>query len=407
MSLLRAVGRPTALGIVVVTALNLFALGWMLTVRAPGGGLSFDVYRIDIDAYRIGLKVWWDGGDLYGRMPQTQVGISLPFLYPPFAAAFLSPLGMVPFGVASALWTLLTIALVALVIVLVLRSLGASNPWWLTAALLPFALFIEPVRDHIFFGQVNIFLMALVVLDLLVKSPRWPRGLLIGLAAAIKLTPLAFLLILLLRRDFRAMVTTVLSFVAFGVIGALISWENSVKFWTGAMFGSDRVGAGYAGNQSILAVLLRLGGEPPLRSVVWLVLCAVVLALGVFVMRGVLAEGKVALAMGINALIMLLVSPISWSHHWVWCVPLLLALAWHSKVLAAVGVVVFSLSAHWWWPNTVNQERGWDALQQIAGSSYPIFAVAVLVVLAIRVSKQSASLSLSGRSNSPELSGLN
>ncbi|MCE7002814.1 glycosyltransferase 87 family protein [Kibdelosporangium philippinense] len=405
MSLLRAAARPTTLGVALVTALNLFAILWMLTARTDDG-FTFDVYRIDIDAYRIGLQVWWDGGDLYGRMPETAVGISLPFLYPPFAAAILAPLGLLPFGLVSALWTLLTIGCVALVIGLVLRSLGAANAWWLTAVILPFALFIEPVRDHIFFGQVNIFLMALVMLDLLVTKPRWPRGLLIGLAAAIKLTPLAFLLILLLRKDFRAAVVSVLSFIAFGIIGALVTWENSVTFWTGAMFGSDRVGAGYAGNQSILAVLLRLGEEPPLRTIVWLTLCAVALVLGVFAMRNVLADGKIALAVGINALVMLLVSPISWSHHWVWCVPLLLALAWHSRVLAISGLVVFSLSAHWWWPTTANREKTWDFWQQLAGNSYPIFAIAVLVVLAVRVAKQPAPVAFPGKTSSPELSGL-
>jgi len=53
--------------------------------------------------------------------------------------------------------------------------------------------------------------MALVALDCLVAKPKWPRGMLIGVAAAIKLTPAVFVLFFLLRRDYRSAVTAAVS----------------------------------------------------------------------------------------------------------------------------------------------------------------------------------------------------
>ncbi len=80
---------------------------------------------------------------------------------------------------------------------------AAGSPWTV-GWLLPAALLLEPLRSDLAYGQVDIVLMALVTLDCLTVEPRWPRGVLTGLAAAVKLTPAAFVLFFLLRRDYRA-----------------------------------------------------------------------------------------------------------------------------------------------------------------------------------------------------------
>ena len=82
-------------------------------------------------------------------------------------------------------------------------------PVVLLAALLPVALFLEPVRVTLYFGQINLLLMGLVVADCLVRKPKWPRRALVGLAAAVKLTPAAYVLFFLLRGDRRAAATAV------------------------------------------------------------------------------------------------------------------------------------------------------------------------------------------------------
>src|SRR5207248_6979253 len=154
--------------------------------------------------------------------------------------------------------------------------------WARVSALLLLTELLEPVQRTVFAGQVDVLLMALVVLDVLVKTPRWPRGLLIGLAAAVKLTPAVFLLYFLLRRDNRAALTAGLSFVAVTVFGFLVAPVDSMRYWTSAVFDSGRVGGpSYAGDQSLTGVLARLGVPASERTVLWLVLAMVTIALTV------------------------------------------------------------------------------------------------------------------------------
>src|ERR1700733_4928535 len=140
-------------------AANLAAATFFL-LSSHQHGISFGPDRIDLDVYRIGARAWLRGGSLYGRLPPTPAGLRLPFTYPPIAAVLLAPLALVPATVAGTVLTLVTIVLAAAVLRLFLRrlSLSPAAAGWL----LPAALFLEPVRNTLAFGQVNVILMALV-----------------------------------------------------------------------------------------------------------------------------------------------------------------------------------------------------------------------------------------------------
>ena len=126
--------------------------------------------------------------------------------------------------------------------------------------LLPAALLLEPVRNTLAYGQINIVLMALVALDCLTEAPRWPRGALIGLAAAVKLTPAAFVLFFLLRRDYRAAAAAGVSFAAATAAGFVLAGHDSVRYWTAAVFQTGRIGnPATPANQCLQAVLARAG----------------------------------------------------------------------------------------------------------------------------------------------------
>ena len=126
---------------------------------------------------------------------------------------------------------------------------------WAVAWLLPVALLLEPVRTTLAYGQINIVLMALVALDGLTEEPRWPRGALVGLAAAVKLTPAAFVLFFLLRRDYRAAAVAGVSFAAATVAGFALAGHDSVRYWTAAVFQTGRIGGpATAANQCVQAV---------------------------------------------------------------------------------------------------------------------------------------------------------
>lgn len=344
-------------------------LTWTATILVTAWYMRIG-YRLDLEVYRLGVQTWLDGGNLYGTLPITRVGLELPFIYPPISAVLMVPMTVIPYAVANILLILVTVGLTALTLAIVLTSLGQSLKWM---ALLPAALVIEPIHSTLDYGQINVVLMAMVAADCLVKKPKWPRGVLVGLAAAIKLTPAAFILFFLLRRDFRASITTIISFLAATALGFLLTWSTSLKFWTNAVFHTnDKVGTDYLANQSIHGVLARLG----LGTGVWVALAAGVLICTVMAMRRV----EATLAFSLNALAMLLLSPISWSHHWVWCVPILLALAANGyKILAIAGTAVFFLAPHWWF-----QRQPWNGWQNLIGDAFFIYAIAVLGVVAYK-----------------------
>ena len=380
--------RPAALA--ALAAANLAAVTFFL-LSYHQHGISFGPDRIDLDVYRIGARTWLRGGSLYGRLPPTPAGPRLPFTYPPIAAAALAPLALVPATVAGTVLTLVTIALAAAVLRLFLRRLflnPAAAGW-----LLPAALFLEPVRNTLAFGQVNVILMAMVAFDALAAAPSWPRGVLTGLAAAVKLTPAAFVLFFLLRRDYRAAATAGLSFAAATGLGFALAGRDSVRYWTSIVFQAGRVGQpDYAGNQSLQGVLARAGLSPhsPAGLAAWLVLSLAVLVVAGLGMRRALAAGEPCLALSLNAFAALLISPISWSHHWVWCVPAILTLASLARrhrsrlaaAAAACGLVMFAAAPQWWFPHGAGRELRWAPWEQAAGSSYVLFAAAVLILAA-------------------------
>ncbi|WP_410565484.1 glycosyltransferase 87 family protein [Amycolatopsis sp. cmx-4-61] len=357
-------------------------------VSYNGGRWRFPAYRVDLDVYRLGSTALLHGQALYGTLPPTGDGQLLLFTYPPFAAIVLAPLALLPYWAACLALTLLTLGVLAVVIVTVLRALGARCDWRRVAVLLLAAEVLEPVLRTLYAGQIDLLLLALVVLDVLVDTPRWPRGLLIGLAAAVKLTPAVFLLCLLLRRDGRAAVTAVVTFLAATTLGFLLAGADSVRYWTGALWDTGRVGEPtYAGDQSLLGLLARAGVPPETRTAWWLPLVAAVLVLTAWGVRRALAAGETTIALGLNAVGGLLVSPISWTHHWVWAVVVLLGWAELARrtrrrghaALAGVGVVLFVAGPQWWWPRGGDAERQWNFLQQLTGNGYVLFGLAVLV----------------------------
>ena len=374
-------------------ALNVAVVTFFLLSYSPHG-VGFGPYRIDEDVYRLGSQAWLRGRALYGTLPPTSSGARLPFSYPPIAAVLLAPLALLPMTIATTVLTLATIALTALVLRLFLRSAAGAGSWWTVGWLLPAALFLEPVRNTLNYGQVNVALMALVALDCLTAAPRWRRGALVGVAAAVKLTPAAFALFFLLRRDWAALRAAGASFAVSTGAGFLFDWRDSVAYWTSDVFQAGRPGSPvYAANQSIQGVLARAGLDPhsPAGAAVWLALSAVVVVAACRGMRAALDRDAAAWALSLNALAELLVSPISWSHHWVWGETAMLTLALLSArrrslgglALAAAGVAVFAAAPQWWFPSGGGRELGWAFWQQAVGSSYVLLAAVVLLLSAV------------------------
>lgn len=366
----------------------------LLLAACTTAGLLFGVWHgyLDLMVYRLGARTWLDGGELYGPLPPIG-DIYLPFTYPPLAAVVFAPFALLPAGGAAALMFVLTLAAIGLTLWLVLARLRPQTDPRIRLAIVLAALaaaeYLEPVRETLSFGQVNALLMAAVAYDVLNRHDRWPRGLLIGIAISIKLTPAGFLLLFLLRRDWRALATTLLAAAASVGLAWLITPRDSAEYWLHTLAETGRIGAPYfAGNQSLKGLVFRMGFGESASTVLWLALSVVAVILAAVWMRRLLGDGDLVTALLVNAAAILLVSPISWTHHWVWVVPALLvafcaiADGRRSPLFAgtvAFAVVLFYVGPHWLLPSRNDLELDWSWWQQVVGGLYPIFTFTVLL----------------------------
>ena len=371
-------------------------------------------YRIDADVYRMGGEAWLDGRPLYadGAVFPTRGGLDLPFTYPPLAAIMFGPLALVSLPVASVAITATTCVLLVVSIWIVLARLevaqswrvGGEAPWlrrcWLATGIVAASvIWFEPVRANISFGQINVVLMTLVIADCVPRRTPWPRGLLLGVAIALKLTPAVFLLFFLLRRDLRAVLTALVSFAAATLLGFALAWQDSREYWTTTLRDTDRIGsASLNTNQNAAGALARLSLGETAHFVLWTTACLAVLTLTVWAVRRVLAAGEPVLGLMCVALFGLIVSPVSWSHHWVWALPTILvtAVLAYRRRSAALGAVsaAGTVLMVWWSPIALLPEhREADASwwRQLLGMSYVWWALAVILVAGLTVTAPTAS----------------
>ncbi|MFJ4468350.1 glycosyltransferase 87 family protein [Streptomyces sp. NPDC089424] len=302
----------------------------------------------DLRVYHGAIHHWiHDGGRLYDyRVPGTMYG----FTYPPFAAVAMLPMALVGMGTAIVLALLLNLAALA-VTMRVLTGRAWRRHGWYGCALAACALALyEPLRDTFSFGQVNVLLLALVLVDawlLATGRGRW-AGIGIGLAAAVKLTPALFIGLLLLAGRRRA--AAVATGVAAGATGlaALVTPEGSRFYWTQAMWDTTRVGRlDYVSNQSLQGILARLDIE---SRAVWAVTVLLVLGVWVWRARKAVAAGDWYAAFALTGLTACLVSPITWVHHLVWLLPAFVLLVRAGRPrLAAVLYAVMCTSLVWLW----------------------------------------------------------
>ncbi|MDI5977069.1 glycosyltransferase 87 family protein [Amycolatopsis magusensis] len=271
---------------------------------------------VDTAVYRAGGWAVLHGEPLYEHLRALPGWTpELPFTYPPFAALLFTPFATLP---AQLCWSLLAMTAAPALLVTV-RAFTDDRRWWLVLG--GFALY--PVWQGIGLGQVNLVLMALVVTDVLVLRDSRYRGLLIGLAAAIKLVPLIFIGHLLLTGRRTAALRALGAFAAATALGFLVLPEDSVRYWTSAIFNDHFAQTkGWIGNQSWQGFVARTAPEDwglPLTAG----FCVPAVFASALVARRLHLAGDARGALLTTAGCALLVSPISWTHHWVWLVPLL------------------------------------------------------------------------------------
>lgn len=402
-------------------------LGWLCLLGATYPQMYDKDYKLpqhfDVYVYWYALNNWFSGNSLYDwyALPDYKM---YPFTYPPFGAWALSPLTWFDYETAARLMIMAIALQTAVIVALVGRSLGWS--WGSAFAIAPWAAILvqqclEPFTQSVGFAQVNTAMMALVMIDVAAPDSWKGRGVASGLAAAIKLTPAIAVLIFLLRRQWRSAITMVATSLAVTLLSWVISPGESARFFFDAMWDPQRAGdAYYTSNQNLKGFVARALPENTwsiawaitvalaLVAAVWLCLCIQAAATSVVtphVIYDDAAPDAVAttpaapvlpenLATLLTAAVImtlgLLVSPITWSHHWVWglaSVVALIAVALRLKsapltALALVQGALFIMAPHWWFSHGQVNELHWNVVEQLVGSSYTLAAIASGVALA-------------------------
>lgn len=360
---------------------NRALLALAVAVGLGCGWLARDGGFVDLAVYVFGGGAVLDDGRLYA---EGTPGSGLPFTYPPFAALLMAPLAAVPFPLAVALWSAASVLALGWVVARFLAETAYGARPWLVAALTAVALGLEPVWANLAFGQINLFLMALLVADLMAPDRR-RAGVLVGITAGLKLTPLLFVFFLLLVRRPRAASNAGLAFLGTIALGFALAPEASGAYWGGLLWDAGRVGGvPYAGNQSMLATLFRVLGREP-STLLWFLVAGAVSLVVLLVAARVWSRGRRDAAICLAALAMLVASPISWSHHWVWAAPLGLVIVGRSRVVALLWVGLFASCLIWWPPHRDDTELAWTTTQHLVGNAYLLAALLVTAYVGLAV----------------------
>jgi alpha-1,2-mannosyltransferase len=389
------------------------------------------VNPVDLHVYRMGGDVVAHIRPRYnpalGSPLYDWPGNGLKFTYPPFAAIVFTLFALPPWGLVVRAWLLVNVAALVTTIWLALGGLGYRASWARLGGTLGLAaalFWTEPVQRTMYLGQVELVLMALIIWDMCQPDDRRWKGIGVGIAAGIKLIPLIFIPYLLLTRRYRQAAVVAVTFVATVLIGFAVLPADSRAWWLdGLLFKSGRTGfTGWEGNQSLQGLITRLTGSIASGVPVWMAAGLVVLIGGLACAVVLDRTGHRLLAVLTCALTGLLISPISWDHHWVWIVAGVTALvcygirargrlrwAWWSGaalITALFGAWPgflwgqpndlggFSMGLIWSPPNTTPGtfaslgdrpwyvEYHWHGFQLIVGNLYILTGLAVLLVLA-------------------------
>jgi alpha-1,2-mannosyltransferase len=360
--------------------------GWK-TLAVLFFALSLAAYLADQAIHRHAVLTWYDlnvyndAGLLTRQLPSYlyvwELKVGVQFTYTPFAALIFAGGSFLPMMALRWLMTDASIVAIPLTAWLTLGALGRRGTGRLAVALAvsALALWTEPVVKALFLGQIEPLLMLLVVWDLTRPDARKWKGVGIGVAAGIKLVPLIFIPYLLLAGKFRQAAVAAGTFAATFAIGFAALPGPSVSYWlTGYFMRPGRTGSVHSlVNQSLLGMLARSYGSVSQAQGPWVPLSLAVAAVGLVAGAMLSRTGRPVQGWTLVGITGVLVSPISWDHHWIWIVPflaLLAGLAMTARPLARAGYVLTIIAIAGVigsWPWRYSGPRAWVPRRGLLG----------------------------------------
>lgn len=376
------------------------ALAPLLLVVSVGARLAW-TYLVPNGANFVDLHVYIGGaaaldqpGALYSYVYADQTpDFPLPFTYPPFAAIGFYPLHLLPFGFVAFCWTVGTMAALYGVVRISQRLLGvpAGAGHRIAMAWTAVGIWTEPLRSTFDYGQVNVIL-ALAAIWAAYSSRWWLSGLLVGVAAGVKLTPAITGLYFLGVRRWGAAGFSAVVFALTIAVSVLVVGDDTRYYFTDLIGDPDRVGPiATSFNQSWRGGISRIIGHDAGYGPLVLAGLAVTALLAILAWRALSARRDRLGLLLVVQLFGLLLSPISWTHHWVWLVPLMLwlihgplgdrrgakILGWGWLVLTLIGVPWLLSFAQ---PSIWQEDRPWYLAW--AGLVYIVATLATLIWVA-------------------------
>lgn len=363
---------------------------WLDEVGFLAGGF-------DVHVYRDGAWKIYNGHPLYTET--THRGLS--YTYTPFSTLIFLPILAIPWAAVTNTWLALNICVLFACVLLCWRVLGYRLTWRLAAIsvlLTATCMFLEPVRTTLYYGQINLVLMALILWDFTRPERSRLRGIGVGLAAGIKLVPLYFVAQFLVLRQWRAAVTASATFV----LTILIAWaalpSDSKQYWTKTFFQSDRIAPDtQPANQSLRGAIAHLSGHQ-VPQWLWLLLAVPVAIGGLLLAAALYNHGEKLLTVTLAGLTSCVVSPFSWNHHWVWFLPLFVYLVHRAETetrwWSAAGLLYLATGAwsyHW---NDTWVVVGWFLfppswpISQILLNCYVIVYLIIIGCVVVRLRRQ-------------------
>jgi alpha-1,2-mannosyltransferase len=390
----------------------------------------------DMMIYHGAVEWWLAGGEMYDYISPSGLG----FTYPPFAAVTMLPMALVSSTAAGWLNAIGSAAALGVVLAVLVMPIAERHGWprWPTlTVVLVLALAIEPTRETLGFGQVNLLLFALVMADMVAlrwaaraaeqrrrarrnSAATWlaPRealrrfwfsgawaGVGIGLATAVKLTPGLFIVYLLVSRQRRPAMVAMGTAAVASVLTWLVAPRESTTYFTGVLWDTGRVGAAdFTPNQSLAGVLARLYDSPETPGLLWLSFAALCCAVGLSRAVSAHKEGDEVASFTLVGLTATVISPISWSHHLVFVVPAIVIMAdaalrrraasrglvagssvlWvYYAAAAAATYIVFLISPIWWVHHRLPLGSHYDSgiLGVLAENSLALAVIALVALM--------------------------
>lgn len=298
------------------------------------------------------LNVYNDAGLITRQLPSYlyiwQLASGIKFTYTPFAAIIFAVSSFLSWSALRWLMTLASLAAIPATAWLTLGAMGKRGVGRAAMALAVGAvgLWLEPVTKALSLGQIEPLLLLLIVWDITRRDDwRW-KGVGIGIAAGIKLVPLLFIPYLLIAGKIRQAVVATVTFAVTVLAGFAVLPGPSISYWlSGYFIEPGRTGSVDAlVNQSLLGMLGRQAGNGSAAEPVWIPVAFAVGLAGIGAAGLLSRAGKPAAGWVLVGITSVLVSPISWDHHWVWIVPLVALIAGLMMDARRVALVAWAVA---------------------------------------------------------------